>query len=219
MRRTILTVFACLVTVFGCQPETAPEPARGKRSPLATAAPTATLPKDGEQVAVIQTNFGRIVFKFFPEKAPKTVENFIKLSNAKFYDGTQFHRIVPKFVIQGGDPNSKGTDKETWGAGGPGYTIPGEMNDIGHTRGAVAMARQEDPDSAGSQFYFTLSDRPELDPDLASKRVGYTVFGQVLEGMNVIDHISGLELDEKSIPKNKPAIVETIRITTWPLKD
>lgn len=215
----ILGALACVVVLSGCQSEETTEQPKAKRSPLATAAPTATLPKDGEQVAIIQTNFGRIVFKFFPEKAPKTVENFVKLANSKFYDGTQFHRIVPKFVIQGGDPNSKGPNRETWGQGGPGYTIPGEMNDAGHSRGAVAMARQEDPDSAGSQFYITLADHPELDPDLSTKRIGYTVFGQVLEGMNVVDHISGLELDERAAPKEKPAIVESVRIGTWPLKD
>lgn len=215
----ILGALACVLAVSGCQSGGQSDQPTPKRSPLATAAPTATLPKEGEQVAIIQTNFGRIVFKLFPEKAPKTVENFIKLANEKFYDGTQFHRIVPKFVIQGGDPNTKGPNKETWGNGGPGYTIPGEMNDAGHTRGAVAMARQQDPDSAGSQFYITLADRPDLDPDLSTKRAGYTVFGQVLEGMNVVDHIAGLELDERAIPKNKPAIVETVRIGIWPLKD
>jgi cyclophilin family peptidyl-prolyl cis-trans isomerase len=118
---------------------------------------------------------GRIVFKFFPDGAPNTVKNFIKLADAGFYNGLTFHRVVPGFVVQGGDPNGDGS-------GGPGYTIKAEFNDHLHLRGTVAMARASDPDSAGSQFYICLAPQPSLDHQ-------YTVFGQVVEGDALLDTI------------------------------
>jgi len=118
---------------------------------------------------------GRIVFKFFPDGAPKTVANFIKLADKGFYNGLSFHRVVPGFVVQGGDPNGDGS-------GGPGYTIKAEFNDHLHLRGTVAMARTSDPDSAGSQFYICLAALPQLDHQ-------YTVFGQVVEGDALLDNI------------------------------
>jgi cyclophilin family peptidyl-prolyl cis-trans isomerase len=125
--------------------------------------------------AVLQTSKGEIVFKFYPEDAPKTVDNFIKLARKGFYDGLTFHRVVPNFVIQGGDPSGDGT-------GGPGYTIPAEFNSRSHLTGTVAMARALDPNSAGSQFYICLSRQPNLDGQ-------YTVFGQVTSGMDVVQAI------------------------------
>ncbi len=127
---------------------------------------------------------GEIVIEFFPADAPKTVENFITLASKGFYDGTTFHRVEPGFVVQGGDPNSK-TMKQgdsRIGTGGPGYTIKAEFNKRPHDRGVVAMARTEDPDSAGSQFYITLAPAHFLDGK-------YTVFGHVVSGMNVVDGI------------------------------
>lgn len=125
--------------------------------------------------AVIQTEKGEIVFKFYPEDAPKTVDNFIKLARKGFYDGLTFHRVVPNFVIQGGDPSGDGS-------GGPGYTIPAEFNSRSHLTGTVAMARAMDPNSAGSQFYICLGRQPNLDGQ-------YTVFGQVTAGMDVVQAI------------------------------
>lgn len=125
--------------------------------------------------AVIETNKGTIRFKFFTEDASKTVENFVKLAQKKFYDGLLFHRVVPGFVIQGGDPNGDGS-------GGPGYMIKAEFNSKPHLAGTVAMARASDPDSAGSQFYICLDRQPFLDGK-------YTVFGQVEEGMEVVQKI------------------------------
>jgi len=122
--------------------------------------------------AVIQTEKGEIVFKFYPEDAPNTVANFIKLARQGFYDGLTFHRVVPGFVVQGGDPKGDGT-------GGPGYTIKAEFNTRSHITGTVAMARGKDPDSAGSQFYICLARAPHLDGH-------YTVFGQVTKGMDVV---------------------------------
>jgi peptidyl-prolyl cis-trans isomerase B (cyclophilin B) len=129
----------------------------------------------GPRAIITMAKGGQIVIEFFPEAAPKTVDNFIKLSKKGFYNGLTFHRVEPGFVVQGGDPNGNGT-------GGPGYTIPAEFNDHLHERGAVAMARASDPDSAGSQFYICLAPAHFLDHN-------YTVFGQVVSGMDVVDKI------------------------------
>ena len=126
-------------------------------------------------IAVLETNKGTIKFKFYPEVAPGTVENFKKLAKQGFYDGLLFHRVVPGFVIQGGCP-------EGTGRGGPGYNIKAEFNSRKHLEGTVAMARAGHPDSAGSQFYICLAPQPSLDNK-------YTVFGQVTEGMNVVHSI------------------------------
>jgi peptidylprolyl isomerase/peptidyl-prolyl cis-trans isomerase B (cyclophilin B) len=118
---------------------------------------------------------GEIKIEFFPEVAPKTVENFVTLAKKGFYNGLVFHRVVPGFVAQGGDPKGNGT-------GGPGYTIKAEFNAKKHVRGSLAMARSQDPDSAGSQFYITYGEQPHLDNQ-------YTVFGQVVSGMEHVDKI------------------------------
>lgn len=123
----------------------------------------------------IHTPKGDIVFRFFPDDAPLHSAAFIKLARAGFYNGLNFHRHEPGFVIQGGDPNGDGT-------GGPGYHLDAEFNDHPHVRGVVAMARSSNPNSAGSQFYITLDDARFLDRN-------YTVFGEVVEGMDVVDQI------------------------------
>jgi peptidyl-prolyl cis-trans isomerase B (cyclophilin B) len=129
-----------------------------------------------KQTAVITLESGQeIRIAFFPEDAPKTVENFVTLARRGFYDGLAFHRVVPGFVAQGGDPQGNGT-------GGPGYTIKAEFNQRRHGRGTLAMARSQHPDSAGSQFYITYGPQPHLDGS-------YTVFGQVTEGMEHGDRI------------------------------
>lgn len=135
----------------------------------------------GNEVGVIETKKGIIKFKFYSKDAPNTVANFIKLTKSGFYDGTKFHRVVPGFVVQGGDPLSK-TDDPNVGTGGPGYTIKAEFNSQKHLDGTVAMARSADPDSAGSQFYIALAPQPSLDNN-------YTIFGQVIEGMDVVGEI------------------------------
>jgi len=127
---------------------------------------------------------GEIAIEFFPADAPKTVESFVKLAGQGFYDGTTFHRVEPGFVVQAGDPLSKtlpAGDRRI-GTGGPGYSIKAEFNKQKHDRGVLAMARSQDPDSAGSQFYITLGPAPFLDGK-------YTVFGRVTSGMNVVDGI------------------------------
>ena len=133
-------------------------------------------------VVLMDTSMGNIKIELFADKAPKTVANFQKLANDKFYDGVKFHRVIPGFMIQGGDPNTKGPNRASYGTGGPGYTIPAEFNDHLHVRGALAMARAHDINSAGSQFYICLADAHFLDHN-------YTVFGQVTKGMDVVDKI------------------------------
>jgi peptidyl-prolyl cis-trans isomerase B (cyclophilin B) len=146
--------------------------------------------------AVIETVYGEIEIKFFPDKAPNHVKNFIKLAKEGAYDGTIFHRVIPGFMIQGGDPNTKGLDKSTYGMGGPGYTIDAEFNDISHTRGIVSMARASDPDSAGSQFFIVVKGSTFLDGK-------YTVFGEVTRGMEVADKIVNLPRDARDLPRER----------------
>ncbi|MDW8800503.1 peptidylprolyl isomerase [Clostridium sp. A1-XYC3] len=130
--------------------------------------------------------------ELYPDTAPKTVDNFIALVQKGFYDGLIFHRVIPEFMIQGGDPTGTGT-------GGPGYTIPGEFknngfnNDLKHSKGVLSMARSQDPDSAGSQFFIMVKDSPHLDGD-------YAAFGKVIEGMDEVDKIVNAKRDEKDKP-------------------
>lgn len=132
-----------------------------------------TAQKDSNRIATIETNKGIIRFELYEDKAPNTAANFIGLAESGFYDGLTFHRVVSNFVVQGGDPLGNGT-------GGSGKTIPLEINPkLKHTKGAVAMARAQDPNSASSQFYITLSPQPNLDGS-------YAVFGQVIEGQDVV---------------------------------
>jgi peptidyl-prolyl cis-trans isomerase B (cyclophilin B) len=143
--------------------------------------------------ATIETKFGKIVFKLLPDLAPETVRNFVKLAQTGFYDNTLFHRVIPGFMIQGGDPNTKNQDKARWGFGGPGYTIKAEFNSKSHLRGVVSMARAADPDSAGSQFFIVTTDSPFLDRQ-------YTTFGEVMEGINVADTIVSQKRDRNDCP-------------------
>lgn len=136
-----------------------------------------------EPRAIIATKFGTMEIRFFPDKAPKHVENFIKLAKSGFYDKTIFHRVIPGFMIQGGDPNTKDEkDKSKYGMGGPGSNVKAEFNDRPHVRGVVSMARTEAPDSAGSQFFIVVKEAPSLNGK-------YTVFGEVVKGMEVADKI------------------------------
>ena len=143
--------------------------------------------------ATIETNFGKIVFDLLPNLAPETVRSFVKLAKSSFYDDTLFHRVIPGFMVQGGDPNTKKPDKSKWGMGGPGYTIKAEFTSRSHLRGIVSMARAMDPNSAGSQFFIVTTDSTFLDRQ-------YTVFGQVREGMDVADKIVNLPRDKNDRP-------------------
>lgn len=154
--------------------------------------------------ATIETNQGKIEFNLLPDLAPETVRNFIKLANSGFYDGTLFHRIIPGFMIQGGDPNTKQPDKSKWGQGGPGYSLKAEFSSRSHLSGIVSMARATDPDSAGSQFFIVTTDSTFLNGQ-------YTVFGEVIEGMDVADKIVNLQRDENDSPLQE---VKMNRVTT-----
>ena len=142
---------------------------------------------------IINTKFGKIIFKLLPDDAPETVRSFVKLAKSGFYDNTLFHRVIPGFMIQGGDPNTKQTDKSNWGSGGPGYSINAEFSSRSHLRGIVSMARGTDVNSAGSQFFIVTSDSTFLDRQ-------YTVFGEVIEGMDVADKIVNLARNENDCP-------------------
>jgi peptidyl-prolyl cis-trans isomerase B (cyclophilin B) len=135
---------------------------------------------DNNEVAVIKTTQGEMVLAFWPEVAPKTVENFKTLARKGFYDGTAFHRIVKGFMVQGGDPLTKDPAQESrWGTGDPGYKIKAEFSDKPHVRGVISMARSSDPDSAGSQFFICLADARFLDKQ-------YTAFGRLIKGDDVL---------------------------------
>ena len=178
-----------------------------------TAAPGATAPAEGDTVAVIQTTYGRIVVKFFPEKAPGHAKNFQDLAAKGFYDGIRFHRVIPGFMIQGGCPNTKDQPRSTHGTGGPGYQIKAEFNDIRHTPGILSAARTSDPNSAGSQFFLMHGASTHLDGQ-------YSVFGQVVEGMDVVEKIVNLPRDSRDNPEEDvKAVMESVTLATWPLAD
>ena len=150
--------------------------------------------KEMQKSGIISSNLGDIKLEFYPEHAPKTVDNFRELANRGFYDGLIFHRIVPNFVIQGGDPNTRDLSNRTrWGTGGPGWNIKAEFNKKKHSRGTLSMARSQDPDSAGSQFFIVLKDSNFLDGQ-------YTVFGRVISGMDIVDKIASLKTDSSDAP-------------------
>ena len=157
--------------------------------------------------AIITTKFGDITLRFFPDVAPKHVNNFIELAENDFYTKTTFHRIIPGFMIQGGDPNSKSDDRSRHGMGGPGYNLKAEFNDNPHKRGTLSMARSANPDSAGSQFFICVSDAPHLDGQ-------YTVFGEVTEGMDVVDNIVAQPRDQNDNPMDR--IEMTVEIISPP---
>ncbi len=146
----------------------------------------------------------QIKLELFPETAPITVENFIKLVKDGFYDGLTFHRVISGFMIQGGCPNGTGT-------GGPGWHIKGEFasngvdNPVKHTRGVISMARAMDPDSAGSQFFIMHQDAPHLDGQ-------YAAFGKVVEGMDVVDEIASVQTDFRDMPL-KPQVMKKVEYT------
>jgi peptidyl-prolyl cis-trans isomerase B (cyclophilin B) len=148
--------------------------------------------------AVIETRFGEIEIELLPQKAPGHVKNFVELARKGFYDGTTFHRVIPGFMIQGGDPNTKDqkASRSAHGMGGPGYTIKAEFNDTSHARGVVSMARSQDPDSAGSQFFVCVADARFLDRQ-------YSAFGRVVRGMDVADKIVGAARDSSDNPHER----------------
>jgi len=194
MKRAFLWI--CLVSITAgallaqtAKPTPTAQSPAGAKAQAATAAKAAPAAQDQtEMVAVLQTKLGKIVMRFFPDKAPNHVKNFIALCKSGFYNGTKFHRTIPGFMIQGGDPNTKSGDPSTWGQGGhtdkdgKEITVKAEFNDTHHARGIVSMARSQDPNSASSQFFVCVADAGYLDHQ-------YTAFGEVISGMDVVDKI------------------------------
>lgn len=201
MIRYLTIAMVLCVTSLACAQTTQPTARK-----TYDAAPKMAIDVNKTYTATIKTDKGTIVCELFPKDAPQTVNSFVFLSREHFYDGLTFHRVVPDFVIQGGDPNGDGS-------GGPGYTLPLEAKDNPHLHdmGALAMARTSDPNSAGSQFYITLSPQHSLDPGALipdengniTKSPGYTVFGNVIDGKDVPakivagDKIDSITIEEK----------------------
>jgi len=198
---------AMLGIAAGCNK---PEQTQSPATPAPPKQETKAVRVNTNDVAVIKTSAGEMVVEFWPEVAPKTVENFKKLSREGLYDGTCFHRIIKGFMIQGGDPLSKDPSKEAvWGTGDPGYKLKAEFNERRHQRGVLSMARSQDPDSAGCQFFICLGDASFLDRQ-------YTAFGKLMKGDDVLGRIG----DTPVVPSgggepSKPTVrvnVESIKI-------
>ncbi|MFH1009853.1 MAG: peptidylprolyl isomerase [bacterium] len=208
MRTPIILALSALIVVTACK--SGPKSEAGKSSETAVgkkAEPTGKLekfpanyPVTGDSVAIISTKFGDIVLEFFPDVAPNHVRNFKYLANSGFYNGCTFHRVIPNFMIQAGDPNSKDTIRANDGMGGPGWTVDAEFNARDHNRGTLSMARSKDPNSAGSQFFICAKRAQHLNNN-------YTVFGQVIKGIEAADSIVSQARDERDNP------LERIEIT------
>jgi peptidyl-prolyl cis-trans isomerase B (cyclophilin B) len=160
-----------------------------------------TQPKTAPEVAIINTTEGTMVVQFWTDAAPNTIANFKKLANSGFYDGTCFHRVIKGFMIQGGDPLTKDPAKEdAWGTGGPGYQIKAEFNDHPHVRGVISMARSQDPDSAGSQFFICHGNPSFLDHQ-------YTTFGKLIKGDDVLEKIATTSTHPQDRPDKRVGII------------
>lgn len=164
--------------------------------------------------AVFTTNRGTFELELYEDQMPITVGNFVKLANEGFYDGTKFHRVIDGFMIQGGDPNSKGDDTATYGIGGPGYTIQDEFvaaPNLSNVRGSIAMANTGQPNSGGSQFFIDTVDNLGLDFDKDPAASKHPVFGHIIKGMDVIDEISTTKTGPRDIPVD-PVIIQSVKI-------
>ena len=171
---------------------------------------TMTITKNS--VATLETNQGDIKLELFTNQAPITVSNFLKLAEAGFYNGTKFHRVIKGFMIQGGDPNSRGDDPSLYGTGGPGYTIKDEfVTELSNLRGTIAMANIGQPNSGGSQFFINLADNTFLDFDKEPLTSRHPVFGKVIEGMDIVDKISAVKTGVNDIPL-EPVVINKITI-------
>jgi peptidyl-prolyl cis-trans isomerase B (cyclophilin B) len=211
-RLTIISMFLLFLFISGCEkapanqqsPTNSNTPAKSENKPDANYKSKYSGKKP---IVIIEMEDGsKMKAELYPDIAPKTVDNFVSLTEKNFYDGLIFHRVIPGFMIQGGDPNGNGT-------GGPGYNIEGEFikngfkNDLKHTRGVLSMARSSAPNSAGSQFFIMVADTPQLDGDYAS-------FGKVIEGMEVADKI----VNVKTGTNDKPEVPQKMKKVTVEIK-
>lgn len=209
-----LMIFLLIVSIAGCKKENKQESSQttvGESDAMADTTKsklpvdtTEKIVREKNPLVVIETGFGNIELELFWKETPKTALNFLKLVHKGFYDGLTFHRIVPNFVIQGGDP-------EGTGGGGPGYTIPFEKADTKHLRGSLGMARAPDPNSAGSQFYICLKNLPSLDGK-------YVVFGKVIKGMDAVDKIAAVKTGPGDFPLEKVVMKKVYELKTGPKK-
>jgi cyclophilin family peptidyl-prolyl cis-trans isomerase len=188
--------------------DTAAAPAATDTTPTAapaSAAQETSMSAYENKVAEIHTTAGDIHIRFFPEVAPNHVKNFIDLAQSGFYEGIKFHRVIPGFMIQVGDPNTISGNPATWGSGGSPNKLKAEFNNISHKRGIISAARTSDPNSASSQFFIVVADSPFLDRQ-------YTVYGEVIKGMDVADKIVSAPRDASDRPNNPASITKvTIR--------
>ncbi len=159
------------------------------------------LEEPDKEVAVLDTSMGKIILELFPNAAPKHVKNFKQLARSGFYNGTKFHRVIPGFMIQGGDPNSKDADRSNDGTGNSGTKVPAEFNAISHKRGILSMARSQEPNSASCQFFIVVKDSTFLDQQ-------YSVFGRVMQGMDVADKIVNVKRDARDNPTTAVTITK-----------
>jgi peptidyl-prolyl cis-trans isomerase B (cyclophilin B) len=205
MRTLVIFAIGAMLVATSCKSQSNTETAKPVEKQVTEkkaeqAGPLTKWPADypitGDNVAVISTKFGDIVLEFFPDVAPNHVRNFKYLADHGFYDGCTFHRVIPGFMIQGGDPNSKDTLRENDGMGGPGWTVDAEFNAKNHARGILSMARAPNPNSAGSQFFICVKEAKQLNNN-------YTVFGQVIKGMEVADQIINQPRDPRDNPLDR----------------
>jgi peptidyl-prolyl cis-trans isomerase B (cyclophilin B) len=206
MKAALASLLLCAVAVTGATAANAKT--AGKERKKMTAAP-----RDyANTLATLQTDLGDITIKFFYDKAPKHVENFVDLSASGFYDGTMFHRVIPGFMIQGGDPNTKKPEDPMHQYGTGGQVVNGhevrlkaEFNDTSHRRGIVSMARSQEPDSASSQFFIVVKDSTFLDGK-------YSAFGEVVSGIDIADKIAGVPRNAQDRP-NQPVRIKKVVLT------
>jgi peptidyl-prolyl cis-trans isomerase B (cyclophilin B) len=202
----LITMLTCLFVLVGCGNVNSKEESnnQSKTSESNENSPSSES-KDLPIATITVDGYGVIQAELYPETAPNTVNNFIDLANKNFYNNLKFHRVIKGFMIQGGDPKGDGT-------GGPGYSIKGEFtsngfpNSLKHTKGVLSMARTQNPDSAGSQFFIMSGDAPNLDGD-------YAAFGKVISGMDVVDKIQNVETNSADAPK-KDVVITSITVDT-----
>jgi peptidyl-prolyl cis-trans isomerase B (cyclophilin B) len=213
MKPIIITcVFGLALGLTACSESKEASP--DSKSPVSTNKVSVTdtnkVSANTNEVAVIKTSDGEMVIEFWPDAAPKTVENFKTLAKKGYYDGTAFHRIIKGFMIQGGDPNTKNLSApESYGQGGPGYTVPDEFTDRAHVRGVISMANTGMPNSGGSQFFICLADVSQLNGK-------YSAFGKLIKGDDVLEKIGNTPVGpssrgEPSVPQTR-VVLESIKI-------
>ncbi|MSU62544.1 MAG: peptidylprolyl isomerase [Pedosphaera sp.] len=204
MKITFALLMSLLFTMVATRAADADKKDDKKAAPAAATSP-APAAAAAKEVAVIKTTEGDMVVEFWPDVAPNTVDNFKKLARKGFYDGTAFHRVIKGFMVQGGDPLTKDASKESaWGTGDPGYKIKAEFNDKSHVRGVLSMARSQDPDSAGSQFFICHGEPKFLDHK-------YTTFGKLIQGDDVLEKIATTKTHPPDRPDKRMG-VESIKV-------